>query len=569
LHAGEARDLHSDLMVPDTIHDVVMARIDRLPDETKRLLQTAAVIGREFPLRLLNAVWQGSGSVEDQLRELCRLEFFNERVETEGSVFAFRHALTQETVYGSLLERQRRAHHGAVGQALEELYDGRAQEVAELLALHFGRSDAAEKSIDYAMLAAEKSQRRWANSEALTYFNDALHRLDRLPDTELNRLRRIDAVIKQGDGRFALGQHAAHIEALDQIGGLVDQVGDPRRRATWYYWRGFADMLTGGHPDIAIEYCNKAAALAAAAGLDEIKAFVDSCLTQAYLIAGRLHEAIDAGERALASFEARGDLWWAVRTISHLGPAAKDLGEWDRSVNYCRRAVDHGITFNDSRPKVIGLWRMGATYIHQGDLERGEQCCNAALELQPSPYDFIMAKAARGYGRIKADGIDCGIADLREAVAWFEKSQLGYTLQRFRLWLAEGYLRLGDRAAACSLIESALATSRAMGYRHLEALACWLMGESLAIEDAAGAERHVATAIEILERIGARNDLARAMVTRAALHQASGNISAAGQLLDRAQAMFDEIGTIDEPSHVAAARDALVRGEPINLLAPH
>ena len=158
LHAGEARDLRTDLMVPNTIHDVVMARIDRLADETKRLLQTAAVIGREFPLRLLNAVWKGLGSVEDHLRELIRHEFVYERIATEGSVYVFRHALTQETAYGSLLERHRRVYHGAIGHALEELYSGRTDEVAELLALHFGRSNEAEKSIDYAILAGEKSR---------------------------------------------------------------------------------------------------------------------------------------------------------------------------------------------------------------------------------------------------------------------------------------------------------------------------------------------------------------------------------------------------------------------------
>jgi class 3 adenylate cyclase len=124
LDAGEARDIRSDLMVPNTIHDVVMARIDRLPEQTKRLLQIAAVIGREFPLRLLNAVWKGPGSVEDQLRELSRLEFVYERAETEGSVYVFRHALTQETAYGNLLERHRRTYHGVVGQALEGLYRG-------------------------------------------------------------------------------------------------------------------------------------------------------------------------------------------------------------------------------------------------------------------------------------------------------------------------------------------------------------------------------------------------------------------------------------------------------------
>src|SRR5207253_7582380 len=101
-------------------------------------------------------------------RELSHLEFVYERAETEGSVYIFRHALTQETAYGSLLERHRCTYHGGVGQALEELYSGRAEEVAELLVLHFVRSTEAEKSIDYAILAAVKSQRRWSNREALT-----------------------------------------------------------------------------------------------------------------------------------------------------------------------------------------------------------------------------------------------------------------------------------------------------------------------------------------------------------------------------------------------------------------
>jgi predicted ATPase len=141
LHTREARDLRSDLMVPNTIHDVVMARIDRLPDETKRLLQMAAVIGREFPLRLLNAVWRALGSIQDQLQELSPLEFVDGRVEAEGTVYVFRHALTQETAYGSLLERHRRVYHGAVGHALEDLYSGRANEVAELLAGIFAQLD--------------------------------------------------------------------------------------------------------------------------------------------------------------------------------------------------------------------------------------------------------------------------------------------------------------------------------------------------------------------------------------------------------------------------------------------
>jgi class 3 adenylate cyclase/tetratricopeptide (TPR) repeat protein len=567
LHAGETRDLRSDLMVPNTIHDVVMSRIDRLPEETKQLLQTASVIGREFSLRLLRAVWKGTGLLESQLRELSHLEFVYERVETEGTIYVFRHALTQETAYGSLLERHRRAYHGAVGQALEELYRSRTDEVAELLAFHFGRSDEAEKSVDYAILAAEKSQRRWANNEALTYFNDALHRLDLLPDGEANRLRRIDAVLKQAEVKFALGQHAEHIQALEQIHDLVEQSDDPRRRAAWHYWIGFLHSLTGARPEVAIDHCREAAVIASAAGLEEIDAFATSCLAQVYLFTGRLREAIEAGERALASFEALGNLWWACRTIWHLHPAAMALGEWEASLNYCRRALDHGAALKDLRIKVVGLWRTGAVYVHQGDAKRGMQYCDEALALGALPYDAAMAKAVRGYGEIKAGLLATGVADLGEAAAWFENSRLRYGYARYGVWLTEGHLRRGDCTAARSLIEKVLATCRSTGYLHLEGVACWLMGECLAAEDPTAAEPYVENAMEILERVGARNDLARAIVTRAALRQAAGDVVTARALLDQAYAIFQALRTLDGPVRVEAARAALDRGSPIGLLA--
>jgi class 3 adenylate cyclase/tetratricopeptide (TPR) repeat protein len=563
LHAGEARDLRSDLMVPNTIHDVVMARIDRLPEETKQLLQTASVIGREFSLRLLRAVWQGTGSLESQLRELSRLEFVYERAETEGTIYVFRHVLTQETAYGSLLDRHRRAYHGAVGQTLEELYPSRTDEVAELLAFHFGRSDEAEKSVDYAILAAEKSQRRWANSQALAYFNEALHRLDLLPDSKANRLRRIDAVLKQAEVKFALGQHAEHIQALDQIRSLVGQSDDPRRRAAWHYWRGFLNSLTGGRTDIAIDDCNEAARLAAAAGLDEIKAFAESCLAQIYLFTGRLHEAIEVGERALNTFEELGNLWWACRTIWHLNPAAMALGEWDISFDYCRRALKYGEVLEDLRIKVVGTWRMGATCVYQGDCEQGVQYCDEALALGALPFDAAMAKAVRGYGKIKLGEVNSGIADLSESLTWFEKSRLRYTYARYSLLLAEGHLRRGDRSLARSLIEGLLETSRSLGYLHVEGTASWLMAECLASDAASSAEPYVEKAMKILERIGARNDLARAMVTRAALRQAVGDVSTARSLLDQAHAIFQALVSLDEPARVEAALAAVDRGAPI------
>jgi tetratricopeptide (TPR) repeat protein len=565
LHAGEAKDLRSELMVPNTIHDVVMARIDRLPEQTKRLLQTAAVIGREFPLNLLSAVWSGPGSLGRPLRELSRLEFIYERLESSVSVYVFRHALTQETAYGSLLERHRRLLHGAVGQALEQLHDGRTEEVAELLALHFGRSDEAEKSVDYAILAAEKSQRRWANNEALVYFNDALHRLDLLPDTDVNRLRRIDAVIKQAEVKFALGQHAEHIEALDKIRTLVEACGDPRRRATWHYWCGFFHTLTGGRPDMASDHCQNAVTISAAAGFEEIRASAESCLAQIYLFTGRLHQAIEAGESALASFESLGNLWWACRTIWHLNPAAMARGEWSASLSYCRRALEYGTVLEDLRIKVVSLWRLGATYVYQGDCKQGVRYCDEALALGALPFDAAMARAVRGYAKVKLGLVDAGIADLDEVVTWFGNSRLRYTHARYSLLLAESHLRRGNRNAARPLIESLIETSQNLGYLHFEAMACWLLSECVAPEAPTAAEGYVDTAMKILQRIGARNDLARAFVTKAALRGTAGDLTAAFDFLDRADEIFQELGTLDEPARVKAARAALEHGGPIGL----
>jgi class 3 adenylate cyclase/tetratricopeptide (TPR) repeat protein len=566
LHAGEARDLRSDLMVPDTIHDVVMARIDRLPGETKQLLQIAAVIGREFSPRVLGAVWTGSGSLENQLRELSRLEFVYERVETDGITYVFWHALTQEALYGSLLERHRRRYHGAVGGALEELYSGRTDEVAELLALHFGRSDEADKAVDYAILAAEKAQRRWANSEALTYFGDALQRLAMMPDTPSNRLRRIDAVLKQAEVKWALGRFSDHAQALAEIRDIVEQTGDPRRRAIWHYWTGYLQGFTGGRPDVAIDHCREAAAIASASGMDEIEAFATSCLAQLYVIVGRPADAIEAGERAVSSFEALGNLWWAGRTLQHLSSAANALGEWSVSLRYSRRLVEHGHVLKDLRIRAMGSWRMGWAHIEQGDVELGLQFADKVLAQAPIPYDSTMARAIRGYGEIKAGRVDAGIKELGDAVDWCRSSHQQYAYSRFALWLAEGHLRRSDRDSARPLLEEILQASRAAGYCLLEALACSLLGDCLAAEAPQTAEDHLETAMRIFEGAGARSDLAKAMVTRAALRQSAGDLATARQLLEQAQAIFETLCTRNEPARVTEAIGALDRGKPIRLL---
>src|SRR5438445_4755625 len=327
---GAARLKSPDVTVPATIHDIIAARIDRLAEPRKRTLQGASVVGRRFGVPLVSRVLETSrDEIAGHLKDLHGLDFVFPSVPEPEPMYSFKHALTQDVVYGGVLERRRRQFHAAAGQGLEELYAGRLDEVVELLAHHFGRSAEAEKAVDYTLLAAEKVQRRWANTEAVAYFEDALKRLETMPDTDANRLRRIDAVVKQSEIMFALGRHGEHVRALEGIHDLVEAAADPPRRAAWCYWTGFLHSITGARPDIAIAYCREALAIADASGLEEIRAFAECCLTHVYSVSGDLREGLAAGKHALAMFEARGNVWWICRTLWGLMSVANGLGEWN------------------------------------------------------------------------------------------------------------------------------------------------------------------------------------------------------------------------------------------------
>jgi tetratricopeptide (TPR) repeat protein len=271
------------------------------------------------------------------------------------------------------------------------------------------------------------------------------------------------------------------------------------------------------------------------------------------MIAGRLQEGLEAGQRALSIFEARGNRWWAGRTLWHLTSIANYLGDWKASLGYCRRGLEHGIALQDLRLKVVGWTRMGLAHIQHGDIERGLECCDEALALAPIARDNAWARVVRGHGKIKAGQLDDGIAELAQALAWFESSHMRWTHIIGTDWLAAGYLRRGDRTAARPLIDYVLETSRATGYLQYEGRGCWLMAECLAAEAPEVAEDYADHALRIFEQIGARNDLAKAMVARATLHHNAGEAKTARQLFEQARGIFQTLGTRGEFGRIDAA----------------
>jgi len=195
--------------VPETIQSVLMARIDRLPESPKRLLQAAAVLGREVSPPLLEAVWDGPQPLEPLLLTLTRQEFLFARPGPEGPVYVFKHALTQEVAYEGLLTTRRQALHAAAGQALEMLYAPRLEEAYERLAYHYARTGNVGKAVAYLTLVAKKAARYSAHVEAISHLTQALELLQTLPATPERSQQELTLHIALGASLIATKGYAA------------------------------------------------------------------------------------------------------------------------------------------------------------------------------------------------------------------------------------------------------------------------------------------------------------------------------------------------------------------------
>jgi DNA-binding NtrC family response regulator/predicted ATPase len=186
------------VVVPDTIQDVLMARIDLLPTEPKKLLQIASVCGREAPLLLLTEVWNGPGVLDSHLRELVRREFVHVRGGAGTAVCVFRHILTQEVAYRSLSDETRRRHHERVAQALSSRFLHIVDTQPELLARHFTAAGLGGRAIAYWLRAGQQARGRSAYTEAISHLTRGLEVLATFPAGSERSEREIEFQVALG-----------------------------------------------------------------------------------------------------------------------------------------------------------------------------------------------------------------------------------------------------------------------------------------------------------------------------------------------------------------------------------
>jgi len=222
-----------DLKIPPTVQAILAARIDRLGKDEKDLLQTLAVIGKEFPLSLIRAVTAKSADeLNTMLGELQLGEFIYEQPAVGDVEYTFKHALTQEVAYGSVLNERRKMLHDRAGEAIEALYADRLDDHLGELAHHFTHGINADKAVRYLMLAARQSLERFAYQESEAQVRQGLKLLRTLPDSPENEARESDLVsaLVQALWRTKGPGAPETQEVINRAAALAENAGDSARQ---------------------------------------------------------------------------------------------------------------------------------------------------------------------------------------------------------------------------------------------------------------------------------------------------------------------------------------------------
>ena len=231
------------IAVPDRIHDVLMARIDRLADEPKRAIQIASVIGREFALRLLERIHEVGDQASALVEDLRALELVYEKAVHPELAYMFKHALTHDVAYASILGPRRKQLHRTIGLAIEELYADRLAEHYETLAHHFERGEDWERALDYHERSAGKAADGFASRAAAWHCRQALAIADRLGDS-VDPERRCALEERLGLVCMYLSEFRASGDAFVRAAEHTRDVP----RAAWRIWRTPRTATSGVTP---------------------------------------------------------------------------------------------------------------------------------------------------------------------------------------------------------------------------------------------------------------------------------------------------------------------------------
>jgi class 3 adenylate cyclase/tetratricopeptide (TPR) repeat protein len=525
--------------VPDTLQGVLLSRVDRLSEELKQLVQKASVIGRVFLYRVLQQIAGGNGSLDNLLARLEASDLVHERSRLPEIEYIFKHALTQEVAYQTLLAPARKTLHREVGDALESIFRDRLEEFAGVLAYHYFLAESWEKALQHSVQSASAAFRVYAYAEARGHYRRALECLQYLEATSERLKQKIDVTIQLVAVSLQAEAPKNNLAALAEAEAIAQSLQDPLRLCRVQLWMGRAHYL-GGAMREAIGYFQKVLAAAPGLGDPELAALPGAVIGRVMFIQGHHAKAVQLFDQAIPLLEAMKNRHEVLFARVYRGGARTCLGNYAAGLSDLNGAIELSKLSRDRNAEAMAC--IGLSFIQNIAGESADAIASArkVLEICEKTGDAIYHYAANsliGWATLRSGDAEGSLVfwtGAEEAVKSFGGQLL------LREWFcgieAEAITNAGDSERGVQKAREALAMSQAAGSVMAEAMAHRALGRGLAVDAAMldEAQQELAKASELFQSIGAKYELARARLVEAELKLACGHRHAAVQLLEEA-----------------------------------
>jgi len=538
--------------IPATVHALLASRIDRLTPSQKRLLQTAAVIGRDVELPVLHAI---SDEPDDALqRDLAHLqgaEFLYEKQSFPELEYTFKHALTYDVAYQSLLFDRRRALHARIVEVLEMLHGDRLGEHVERLARHAFLGETWAKALLYLRQSGTKAAARSAHSEAVAVFGQALQALQHLRPMRETDEQAADLHMLLANSLLPIAELSSIIDHLREAERLAALLGDQRRAGrvasfiSAYFW------LTG-EQTLAVHHGRRVLDIAIAVNdvASRVRANLD--LGHAYHVVGDYGQAIAVlrsnvdtlqgdllGRRfglvGLASVLSRAWLVWCLA----------ETGEFEQAESPGEEAIRIAETVDHPYSILAAYFGVGGLHLRRGEMAKSIAILEGALELCHT-WDtqlrlwFLGVAPSLGHAYALSGKTAQAITLLEHAMEQAAARKMMFAQSLRMGWLAHAYLQAGRLPEARELSLKSLTLARQYGERGHEVWIQGIIGDVAAQEpaDATAAERAYRAAIELGVALGMRPRVALGHLGLGRLYRRMGRKADARQHLTEAVAFL-------------------------------
>ena len=541
----------AEIYVPNTIQDVIMARIDRLEEVPKRALQLASVIGREFTVRLLERISDVQAQLERFLQELKVLEFIYERSFYPELAYMFKHALTHDVAYNSLLVQRRKELHRLIAMAIEDLYAERLPESYEMLAYHYERGEVWEKALEYLVKAGQKAQQAYANQEARDHYSRALDICERLGEA-VEPATRMTIYAGKGAVHFLLSEFRASIEAHQGLLEVARQRGDRHKEAEALYQIGFG-FLFAHEFEQALEFSHQAQALAAEIGNQNILAASLFVIANVHAVTGKLDEATHGLEEALRVSREAGEKGHEGFSLCLLGQLHNWKGEYEQALQLLEQSFTIGHAHDLQFIVIWIVWERGMTHGGKGEYAAALAALQEALALSDRLGDKVFkCRILNSLGWVYGEmyNLEAAIRYNREGAEASYKVGDPEIIRNAEINLGDDYLLLGDLEQAQRYLEKVYGDTQQRGkwgeewmkWRYSQHLYHSLGELWLAKGDAAQALEFAEECLKLAEPTLSRKNLVKGWRLKGQALLAQGQGEQAEAALSRALMIAQEIG---------------------------